>query len=141
MRPLNGQIITADINPFARRALRALAEREASKAINNNTQKETVMEMKTIKGTTTYTVEVEIEWEVRVPMFVDPQSVEDAMADVNSLESFEDEVGEYIVNDCEQEDIESLGDEDVEAIVTIHQRIDSVNDAYTEITDEGEEGE
>lgn len=98
------------------------------------------MEMKTIKGTTTLTVEVEIEWEVRVPMFVDPQSVEDAVANVRYLESFEDEVGDYIVNDCEQADIDSLGDEDVEAIVRILQRIDDVSDSYTEITDDGEEG-
>jgi len=139
MSARHGQIITADINPFARRALQALAEREASKAINN--KKETVMEMKTIKGTTTFDVTVEIEWEVRVPMFVEPQSVEDAIANVQSLESFEDEVGEYIVLDAEQEDIESLGDENVEAIVTIHQRIDDVCGSYTDITDEGEEGE
>lgn len=98
------------------------------------------MEMKTIKGTTTFDVTVEIEWEVRVPIGVDVESVRDALGSVTSLDDLEEQVSEYVASDYEGEDA-NYDDVYMATGVTIHQRIDDVCGSYTDITDEGEEGE
>jgi hypothetical protein len=92
--------------------------------------------MKTIKGTTTFDITVEIEWEVKVPDHVPSQSVVDAMNDATDVDDLEDHVAQYVMADTD--DKESTHQD---TVVSIHQRIDDIQSAYTNVTEGDDDDE
>ena len=98
--------------------------------------------MKTIKGTTTFDVTVEYEWEIEVPDHVTSDQVYEATRNIMGYDAFESELVSYL--DLDPEDITDDDDTDYESMrsdvsVTIHGRNDEVQDVDSDITDDGED--
>ena len=94
------------------------------------------IQMKTIRGTTTFDVTVDVEWEIKVPSWVTIDFVEDALAGVTDLGDLEEQVLQHIAAeaDCDGGKLYEVTYD--ASVMTVWGRIEDVCGVSTDITHE-----